>query len=332
MWATHLYNDRTFKCWTRPLAQKLQSNIGIQSPDDSSPQDRQQWIGALWKVGAFLCYALLNALARYLSGGAHAHDDVLPVNVILFFQDFFALLFVLPWLVPTLRQTKKPQHIKLHLFRVMVSAGGVIFWYYALYYLPQADAVALSIMGPLMGLVGAHLYLKEKFRWGRVSTILLTLILATWMINPFEALTEHYDNLLGLGCVIVSSLCFAMAKIATRKLASVGESTKTLTVYLLVMIVPVTFVLASFVWVMPNMHQLGWLMLAGLLTAVALYAVSNALAHAEVSFLAPFDFIRFIINASIGYFAFTELPAIWSIWLVFAMVVGSVSFIKLKQS
>jgi drug/metabolite transporter (DMT)-like permease len=291
------------------------------------------WLGASWKILAFSCYAALNAITRYLSGGAQSSlESHLPVNIIIFFQDMFALIIVAPWLIKNARVWQKPRFLGLHLFRVGTSAVAVISWYFALYFLPLADAVALSIIGPMLGVVGAKIYLKEHFTAKRLLILLLTFGLAFAFIRPFSVLSNQSVNLYGLGCVLVSSISFALAKIATRKLASLGESPKLLTAYLLVNIVPVTLIPALFVWVMPSMEHIVWLILAGSLTVLALYAVSTALAYAEVSFLAPFDFIQFFINVSIGYFVFTELPELWAIWLVLAALVMMLTMARSRLS
>lgn len=287
---------------------------------DQYGNSQNAWLGAAWKVLAFSCYAGLNALARYLSGGVSSDLPGLPVNVIIFFQDFFALLIVAPWVLRHKQSFKKPRFLGLHLFRVLISASAIISWYFALYFLPLADAVALSIIGPLLGVIGATLFLKERPSKRLILMMMLTFIGAVILIRPLVAFSNHADNFYGLMCVGISSICFAMAKIATRKLASLGESRRLLTIYLLVLIVPVTFVLALLVWVTPSVAHLPWLLAAGALTALALYAVTSALAYAQVSFLAPFDCLRFILNASIGYVAFTELPQLWFVWLLMAVL------------
>lgn len=317
----------------------VQSNPGYGSsnklaePSKNTVVKQNLWLGASWKILAFSCYAALNAIARFLSGGADSNlESHLPVNVIIFFQDLFALLIVAPWLVKHAGVWEKPRYIKLHLFRIIISAMAVITWYFAIYFLPLADAVAISIFGPLIGVIGAKIYLKEQFSMLRLFVLIATLVIAIVVIQPFVALSNQSENLYGLACVFISAVCFAMAKISTRKLASLGESRKLLTGYLLVFIVPVTLIPALFVWVTPTSEHILWLIGAGALTALALYAVSSALAYAEVSFLAPFDFFRFILNASIGFIAFTELPHLWAVWLLLAALLISVSLIRNRSA
>lgn len=282
------------------------------------------WYGAAWKIAAFACYAGLNGIARYLSGGADtALTSHLPVGVVVFSQDVIALCFLLPWILKYRPASWVPSHLGMHLFRVITSALGIITWYFVLRYMPLAEAVALSVIGPLFGVIGAKWLLGEKFGLTRAVTIVLTLVGACFLLQPAHALEANMNNQLGLVFLLISTLSFAMAKLATRRLAQYGETAMSLTTYLFLMIVPVSFLPAALDWVTPELVHLPWLLLAGGLTALAVYCVSNALVYAEVSFLAPFDICQFILNTIVGYLAFMELPAPWAFWLVLAFILFS---------
>ncbi len=275
------------------------------------------WLGASWKIAGFACYAGLNAIAKYLSG---ASEHPLSVYQVVFFQDMFALLILLPWMFKQKTLTLVPNHFPLHLFRVITSAVAIISWYFALIYIPLAQAVALSIVGPMIGVIGAKLLLKEKFGWIRTLIIVVSLIGACFLVHPESALMANTSNVKGLLYIGMAAFFFAMAKIATRKLAQLGETAQSLTSYLFLFIVPVSLIPALFNWVPVEWAQLPWLMLAGAFTALAIYCVSSALVYAQVSFLAPFDICQFILNAIVGYVVFMELPAPWAIWVVLAFI------------
>ncbi len=281
--------------------------------------EQKQWYGASWKIAGFACYAGLNAISRYLSGGASTQlETPLPVPVIVFWQDLFALMLLLPWIVGRVKVALIPNHLPLHLFRVGASAIAIISWYYTLRYIPLAQAVALSVIGPVLGVLGARWFLNERFGWKRGVIIALSLSGACLLVKPGSALLNNQSNTMGLLCLVMSASFFAMAKLATRKLAQLGETAESLTSYLFIFIVPVSLIPAITQWVLPLVVHWPWLCLAGLLTALAIYCVSNALVHAEVSFLAPFDICQFMMNAAIGYLAFMELPAPWAFWLILA--------------
>ncbi len=278
------------------------------------------WFGASWKIAAFACYAGLNAIARYLSGGAQTSLTAhLPVTTIVFFQDLIALTILLPWIIQ--RKPAFPvKNLSLHLGRVAISAVAIIAWYFALVYIPVAQAVALSIVGPILGVILAKWFLKEKLGWLKAAAIGSSFLIAWLLIQPGSAFMANTENLKGLFFIGLSSLSFAIAKILTRKLAKLGESPQNLTFYLFLFIVPLSLVPALFNWVTPEMVHWPWLLLAGALTALAIFCVSTALVYAEVCFLAPFDICQFFLNTLIGYVAFMELPAPWSLWLLLAFV------------
>jgi drug/metabolite transporter (DMT)-like permease len=279
-------------------------------------------LGASWKIAAFACYAGLNGIAKYLCAApVNGEGGPLSVYEVVFFQDLFALLLLVPWMLTRrVKVSFPPKHLLLHLFRVITSAIAIISWYFALIYIPLAQAVALSVIGPLLGVAGAKWFLKEKFSLLRGSIILGSLIGACLLLHPANVLVANMSNIKGLAFIGLASLFFATAKIATRKLAQLGESAPSLTVYLFIFIVPVSFIPALMHWVTPDISHWPWLIIAGLLTALAIYCVSAALVYAEVSFLAPFDLCQFILNAMVGYVVFMELPAPWAIWVVLALV------------
>ena len=296
----------------------------LNAPATSLASDRDQpWLGAAWKIGSFACGALLNGIARYLSGGGESTLSIaaLPIYEIVFFQDLFALLMLLPFYFKSF-DFKQFNHLPVHFFRGLTSATAVITWYFALFYLPLADAVAISVIGPIMGVVLAKWFLKEKLNLLRIILISGSVLSAVFVMQTVDALKGNSANIIGLLFVFVSALCFALAKVSTRHLAEKGCNARFLTLSLLLFIVPVSVVPAIIHWVPIELYHLPWLLLAGGLTVIAIVCVSKALIYSEVSFLAPFDICRFVLNAAVGYYAFTELPTISamilaSIFLVF---------------
>lgn len=284
--------------------------------------NQNAWLGAAWKVAAFACYAGLNGIARYLSGG-HAHFlEPLPVYEIVFFQDLFALFLILPWFFKEFNQFKKSD-LSIHLLRGLFSGVAVISWYFALFYLPLADAVAISVVGPVLGVMFARIFLRERLNILRFLVIGVTFGIAFYAMQTWSVIYQQQDNYYGLLLVLFSAFCFAMAKITTRALAKRGTNAKWLTISLLFFILPVSLIPALVNWTPVSAHHFGWLMLAGALTVSAIYCVSQALVYAEITFLAPFDISRFIFNSIVGYFAFTELPTAWAlvtISLMFCLV------------
>lgn len=156
------------------------------------------WLGASWKIAAFGCYAGLNAIAKYLTGNVQPTMPHVSVYVLVFFQDLFALLILLPWMLKRGKIAFIPDHIGLHLFRALTSAVAIIAWYFTLVHMALAEAVALSIIGPIAGILGAKWFLKEKLGALRGKIILFTLVGALILLRPEMAWSTNKSNVTGL--------------------------------------------------------------------------------------------------------------------------------------
>ena len=61
------------------------------------------------------------------------------------------------------------------------------------------------------------------------------------------------------------------------------------------------------------------------------FTMTLAYNHTDVSALEPFNFIRLIIAALIGYFVFSELPDIWT-WVGAAIIIASSTYIAHREA
>ncbi len=283
------------------------------------------WQGALWKILACACFAAINGIVRYVAGGSPIEiAEPLPVQVIAFWQNVFGALFMLPWLARNgliALQTSRPG---LHAFRVITAVLGVVLFYLALKNIPIAQAVALSFTGPMFTILGAKLFLHETIGRRRALAIACSFC-GAYVISRPELAIFGASNYLGLAALLpmASAIAISCAKLSTRRLASAKESPEAMTTYLLLLMAPVSLIWALFYWQVPNVEQMFWLVALGMFAAGAHYATSKAYALAEVTFLSPFGFSKFLLSVSVGYLAFLELPNGWDIWLGIAIISSS---------
>jgi len=109
------------------------------------------------------------------------------------------------------------------------------------------------------------------------------------------------------------------------------DTPATIGAWLALLQIPITLILAIPVWRWPNLLQLSMLATVGLLVGGAHYSLIAAYVRAEVSALEPFNFVRLIIAAIIGYLAFSENPDIWT-WSGGAIIVASTSYIARREA
>src|SRR5690606_744005 len=131
---------------------------------------------------------------------------------IVFYQDVIAFLILLPWYFKELGALRL-NHLPTHLLRGIFSGVAVITWYFGLFYLPVADAVAMSVIGPIMGVLIANYFLKEKLNLMRVLIISVSFIFALMTMETLDVILHNQPSRLGVMFVLISAFCFAAAKI-----------------------------------------------------------------------------------------------------------------------
>jgi drug/metabolite transporter (DMT)-like permease len=292
------------------------------------------WQGAYWKIASCAAFAGINGIVRYLSGhGMEMTIAPLPTEVMVFFQNIIGSLLLIPILLKTQGlKNITTRYPGLHLIRVLTAVMGVYLWYLSLKFIPLAESVALSFTGPIFTVIGARVLLHEKMNAQRLCAITLSMIGAFIISRPDLALQGEHP-IMGLAAFLPlsSALILAWNKLLTRKLGLLGESPELLATYLLLFMAPISFIPACFKWVTPNLQQSYWLMALGLLVAIAHLSFGKAYKLAEVSFLTPFGFSKFMFSTLIGYLAFAELPTQWTIWLGIGIIFISILILSSKK-
>lgn len=289
------------------------------------------WQGAFWKIISCGCFAGINAVVRYLGGGASlGSDNILSVNVILFFQNVFGFILMLPFLYKFKYTTLSPglgwrtSYPKLHFLRVVTAVLGIIFMYLSLQKMSIAESVALSFTGPAFTILGAWLLLGESIGLQRSIAVFLSILAALIISYPEVLLLKpklsnsinNIESAPGFSALfpLLSALALAFSKLLTRQLAKAGETPEQLTLFLLLGMIPVSFIPACYEWVTPQYAHWPWLIVLGLLAVLAHISFGKAYALAEVTFLMPFGFSKFMFSMILGYYYFLEMPSD-SLWL-----------------
>lgn len=290
------------------------------------------WQGAFWKVVSCAAFAGINGMVRFLSKGSlDGTVEALPVNVLMFFQNVFGALFLLPWILKAGVFSLKTKAFGLHLWRVVLAVSGIYLWYLSLKAMPIAQGLSLNFTGPIFTVIAAWFLLQERLTFNRFLAIFLSLVGAFIISRP--DLAFHSDTK-PLGWAVLlpigSALVIAFSKIFTRKLANSGESSTTLATYLLVLMIPVSLLPALYEWTMPNANHWPWLIGLGFLATTAHLSFAKAYKLAEVTFLTPFGFSKFLISTLVGFLAFSEIPSP-ALWLGTAVIFASILILGFKN-
>ena len=280
--------------------------------------------GALFKALSCLCFAGVYGCVHFFSLSAkEAGLPPLPAPELAFFETFFALLFILPWALKEGARAFKITRPSLYIGRALVVALGIILWFTALSKMDLVQVVAFKYTTPLFTLLGAHLFLKEKCGWGRGIAISISFMGALLMTGNdlFKGTTPWQEVTFLALFPLGATLCYAFAAIFGKKQAK-NDSPQTITLYLLLLTLPLLAMAALPEWVTPLSWQWPWLIFMGGLLACGYIFLSHAYVTAEITYLIPVSFTRLIAAAAIGMAFFHEWPTPWT-WLGTFLILGS---------
>ena len=267
---------------------------------------------------AGLAFAIINSLTQIAS--IHFGLASTTVAVIQYAIAFFAILPYLQTL--GIRRALQTNNLKMHVARVFLSVIGIQLWIWALAYpVPIWQGIALLMTSPLFATVGSGLFLKETVGTARWGATIAGFTGAMIILEPW-AEDFSWATLLPVG----AAFFWACYSLMVKKLSS-DDNPSTMVVYLLLLITPFNILLAAPEWQMPSGFNI-WaiLVVIGVLTALAQWAIVKAYSVADASFVQPFDHAKLPLNVLAGWIVFSWVPP-GRLWLGAAIIIASVAFI-----
>lgn len=264
-------------------------------------------LGPLYMVGAGALFAGANSAVQMagMTYGAAA-------PTIAFWQYAVACALALPIV---LRGGWRTDALGWHIGRVVLAAIGVQLWVMGLAVVPIWQAIALILTSPLFVTLGAALALGEGLTRARLGAVFAGAVGGVIILAPWS------DAFAPAAFLPVAAAAFWAASSLVTKHLTRTEPAATLTLYLLVLLVPIN---AGFA--MGGGFSLGgalWVVLAaGLFTGAAQYLLARAYVVADASYLQPFDHVKLPLNVALGVLVFGFAPP-GAMWLGAAIIVGA---------
>ncbi|MBF9003504.1 DMT family transporter [Vibrio nitrifigilis] len=274
--------------------------------------------GAAWMLTAGLAFAVVNSVTQIAS-----IRFGLPSTTVGLIQYGIAIIVMIPYLKSLgFRSSLRTSHFGLHVFRVLLAVVGIQLWLWALAYpVPIWQGIALLMTSPLFATVGSGLILKENVSLARWGATITGFIGAMIILEPWS---DHFSwaSLLPVG----AAFFWACYSLMVKKLSH-DDSPSTMVIYLLVLMTPFNLILAIPEWHLPTGGTI-WLLLiaAGILTAIAQWAIVKAYSVADASFVQPFDHAKLPMNVIAGWVVFGWVPP-GRLWLGALIIIMSVAFI-----
>ncbi len=245
--------------------------------------------GALSVLSASFTFALLGALIKVVSSS-------LTNEMVVFFRNFCALIFILPWLWYSRPQGGvRTTFFQLHLLRTMAGLGAMYCFFYAIAELQLSEAFLLAATAPLFIPVIAYVWIREPVRRKVRGAIVLGFIGIVLILKPGLGMFQPVA-LIGLGAGILA----ALAMVSIRRM-SASEPAIRIVFYFTMLGTLISAVPLIWSWQLPKLEIWWLLFLIGLLAAVGQFLLTKGYSLAPAAQVGPFTYGNVVFATFLGW-------------------------------
>lgn len=256
--------------------------------------------GALLLALSALLFSLMGVGIREVSGGVNN-------ETVVFFRSLVGVLFFLPLLLVKGPRPLKTGRLKAHLWRTIYGLLAMYCFFYAIAHLPLADAMLFTYSAPVFTPVLAWWLLKEPLTKRMLITSAIGLVGVLLVAKPSEAL---FDALALVG--LAASILAAFAFVSIREMSDTEPAFR-IVFYFSLFSALFSAVPLSWAWQPLDQHQLGLLLVIGLLATVSQIVMSKAYGLAPPGLIGPFAYLAIVFAGIVAWLRWGEMPDLASL-------------------
>lgn len=253
--------------------------------------------GMLWGVAAGLCFALLNALLRFLT------TELDPMQA-QFLRYSTGLVVMLPIILRDGLRAYRPNGLGGQLWRGVVHTSGLMLWFTALPHLPLPFVTAMGFTSPIFIMLGAAVFFHEKMLPARWVAALIGFGGVMVVVGPkMTSGGDWFYSLVMLASAPLFAGSFLITKALTRR-----DSASVIVVWQSLTVAGFSLPLALVNWSAPTTVQWLWFLLSGVLGSAGHYCLTRSFAAADISATQPVRFLDLLWASILGFIIFGDQP------------------------
>ena len=270
-------------------------------------------------MSAVFMFSAMDTLAKYMLKSY-------PMSALMWARYMVHVVVMMAWLGPRMGKALfHTSHPWLQILRGVLLVGSTTFFYFALRYLPLAEAAAITFVGPVLTALLSGPRLGDKVT--RRQWIAVTLGFAgVWIIM------RPGGGVLSLAAVfpLATAILFSMYQIVTRKLSG-REHPYTSLFYTALVGGAITSFAVPLHWITPTLSQAGFVVCIGFLGGFGHLLLIRAMEHTSPSTLAPFVYSQLIWSTLLAYLAFGDFPEPMTLFGMLVVVASGMLAVNWKH-
>ena len=253
--------------------------------------------GLYYTLISVFCAAFMVIIVKILADKTNIYN-------ILFYRGFLGFIFIAIFLLKLNIKVLYTKKIHVHFVRSAINAFALYFWFNALLISSLADVSAIGNVAPIFATLLAILFLKEKFFLNRIIAILLGFFGVLLIIKP------GFNNIeTGYYMALAAAILWSFLVVFLKNLSKTENFFSVIFYFQLFLFIFIGLIFYNKIE-LPNLDTFMWIILMSILGNLSQIFYFQALKFKDVSFVTPFEYLRFIIIAFFGVVLFSEEPNI----------------------
>ncbi len=244
---------------------------------------------------------------------------------VIFFRNLLACIILTPLLYSSGLASFKMRNPKLLVWRAIFVSIGMFAGFSALTLIPLAQATAISFTTPIFVTILAIFIFGEVIKLRRIAAILVGFTGMLIIVQPGGDIIR-----LGIILAFIGAFFHSINLLIVKKLTAF-ETANSIVVWMVIMLVPISFIPAIFVWEWPTSITWLYLWCLAICGTVGHSFFTRAYSLAEITSLQPLQFIKLPMIAFLAWVIFSEVPAYWT-WLGGAIIFSSTVYITRREA
>jgi S-adenosylmethionine uptake transporter len=221
------------------------------------------------------------------------------------------------------RQTWPSRRILwIHISRSVVVTIMAVLFFWGIGRVPLAQGIALTFVAPLIAMLLAPLFLGERLA-GRSIAGAVAAFAGVLVIILGQARAEvRPDVLLGIAAILTSAVCYSVNILMMRWQALAAKPLE-INFFQSVVVLAIWVVILPLVGIPAWPHgQVGWIVLAAIMSTSGGLLFAWAYARGEASYLAVTEYSAFLWASALGWIVFRERVSLYTLAGALLIVVG----------
>ncbi|MCU4640297.1 DMT family transporter [Acinetobacter courvalinii] len=267
---------------------------------DTSQTNRNLFMAIGCLTISALLFSVMGICIRYAS---HTVDNY----TIVFFRNVVGLILFLPFIFKQGMGFVKTEKLWMHTWRSIVGLAAMYGFFYAIAHLKLSNAMVFTYSSPIFIPLIAWLFLKEKVTTAMLCAAGLGFIGVFCVAKPDQGLL-NWISIVGISSSLLASMAFVTVRALTQT-----EPPERIVFYFCLIGSLLSVIPMFWVWRPYHVHELFFLVAAGVLANVSQIFMSHAYRLAPAGQIAPVNYIAIIFAGIWGFLLWNEVPDLYSV-------------------